>query len=176
MLSTPRCPQAEDASANLLKPVILLEGVNHAHFFSGEIPPTVAANDILSELDADDARQMIAARCAAFLAVAQNVTETEAAQQALRDDYGATGTFLAPLYELQRQEADGEESEWAERAQRYILNVLDESLAVDIQSYHIPELSELEHQHNQLNVTGKSTCPRGVGNGDCGDEVGWFSD
>ena len=117
----------------------------------------MAATDILSELDADDARQMIASRCAAFLAVVQNVTDTDAAQQTLRDDYGATGAFLAPLYELQRQEADGEWSEWSEKAQRYMLNVLDESLTVDIQSYHMANLSVLEHQHNQLNVTGKLT-------------------
>ena len=133
--------------------------MNHAHFFSGEIPPTVAANDILSELDADEARLLIGARCAAFLAVVRQGAETEPARQQLRDDYGATGTYLAPLYDLQRREANGDDSEWAETAQRYMFNVLDQSVTVDIQSYHIASLSDLEHQHNQLNVTGEAAQP-----------------
>ncbi|KAF0294334.1 hypothetical protein FJT64_007971 [Amphibalanus amphitrite] len=149
--------QAEDDSANLLKPVILLEAVNHAHFFSGEIPPTVAANDILSELDADEARVLIGARCAAFLAMKSGGAD-EASRRLLVDDYSATGEYLAPLYDLQEQEADSDDrSPWAEKAQRYMFNVLDESVTVDIQSYHIASLSELEHEHNQLNITGDLT-------------------
>ena len=151
--------QTEDETANLLKPVILLEAVNHAAFFSGVIPPTVAETDILSELAGEDARVLIGARCAAFLSVVRADADAAEAEQALRDDYTATGEFLAPLYELQRQEADeAGGSPWSERAQRYMFNVLEESVIVDIQSYHMFNLSELEHQHNQLNVTGE-LCP-----------------
>ncbi|XP_037071612.1 uncharacterized protein LOC119092739 [Pollicipes pollicipes] len=143
--------------APLLKPVILLEGVDHAHFFTGDIPPSVAEHDILSELDADAARQMLAGRCAAFVALVQNRTLAEDSRTMLRTDYNATGAFLAPLYELQRQEADGERSEWAATAQRYLLNVANESVTVAIESSHEPDLSTLEHQHTTVNATGDTS-------------------
>jgi len=148
---------ATQPEALLEKPVVILEAVNHEHFFSPPVPPSVAKTDIKSELDPVEARQMLAARCAAFITLTQNRTEAVESRALLQEDFNTTGAFLAPLYELQRQEAEGEDSEWAAMAQLYLANVMDESVTLMVDSQHEPDLSTLEHQHTSVNVTGDAT-------------------
>ncbi|XP_063959815.1 uncharacterized protein LOC129267048 isoform X6 [Lytechinus pictus] len=50
----------EDPAALATKPVIIMEGVNHFQFASGEVPPEVVERDISSELTATEAWSLLA--------------------------------------------------------------------------------------------------------------------
>lgn len=143
----------------LLKPVIILQAVDHAHFFSGEIPPEVANTDIKSELEPAEARQMLAARCAAFLAVAQNRTLSQLSRDLLLADFNATGDFLQPLYRLQRAEADGDAAEWPRQLQLFLLNVANQTVSLHTNSRHEPDLNRLQRHYASCAATNQ-TQPR----------------
>ena len=142
-----------EPDAPLTRPVVLLEAVDHAHFFTGELPDSVEENDILSELDGDEARRMLAQQSIAFMEVARAGPAAEEAASLLREAYNSTGQFLAPLFELQRQEADGDSSDWAQFAQTFLLNIADDSVALEVESTHVADLATLEDQHWSVNVT-----------------------
>ena len=142
-----------EPDAPLTRPVVLLEAVDHAHFFTGELPDSVEENDILSELDGDEARRMLAQQSIAFMEVARAGPAAEEAADLLREAYSSTGQFLAPLFELQRLEADGDSSDWAQFAQTFLLNIADDSVALEVESTHVADLATLEDQHWSVNVT-----------------------
>ncbi|KAF0299438.1 hypothetical protein FJT64_027812 [Amphibalanus amphitrite] len=112
-----------EPDAPIRRPVVLLEAVDHAHFFTGELPVSVAENDILSELDGDEARRQLAQQSVAFMEVARAGPAADQAADILRESFNSTGQFLAPLFDLQQLEADGDSSEWARFAQTFLLNI-----------------------------------------------------
>ena len=142
-----------EPDAPLTRPVVLLEAVDHAHFFTGELPESVAENDILSELDGDEARRQLAQQSVAFMEVARAGPAAAEATELLREAYSSTGQFLTPLFDLQRQEADGDSSDWARFAQTFLLNIADDSVTLHVESTHVEDLATLEHQHWSVNVT-----------------------
>jgi len=143
----------EDAILNT--PVVLLEAVDHAHFFTGEVPPSVAENDVRSELDGDVAREMLASHSVAFMEVVRAGPDAALGAELLQAAHNTTGDFLAPLYAAQTREADDDGgSAAAAAAQLQLVNVQDDSLQLQVASVHEPDLSTLEHQHPAVNVTG----------------------
>ncbi|KAF0299439.1 hypothetical protein FJT64_027813 [Amphibalanus amphitrite] len=142
-----------EQDAPIRRPVAILEAVDHAHFFTGELPDAVAEGDILSELDGDEARRQLAEQSVAFMEVARAGPAADQAADILRESFNSTGQFLAPLFDLQQLEADGDSSEWARFAQTFLLNIAGDSVALEVESTHVPDLTTLESRHWSVNVT-----------------------
>ncbi|KAK7479111.1 hypothetical protein BaRGS_00029629 [Batillaria attramentaria] len=96
---------AADADALYRTPVLLVKGVNHGHFASGDMPSTVRQNDLTADVTEVTAHALIAP---------------------------VVNSFLAPLLETRADDMNPEmTSDWSIRAQTLVAGVDDRSVKVD---------------------------------------------
>ncbi|XP_069977884.1 uncharacterized protein [Penaeus vannamei] len=138
----------EENPANVyIKPVVVLEDVNHMHFASGEPPAAVVNMDILSPMSQEDAQALIASHVSAFLTIVTGRPEASVpeAQQTLDVAHMSTSIKLQPLQYLTAvTEGDGLRSEWSERGQWFMSAVAEEDRgSLRIMDTIYPTTSEL---------------------------------
>lgn len=111
------------------KPVIVLEDVNHMHFASGDPPPLVDKEDILSPMAQGDAQSLIAKHVASYLTVISGRPEEDVpiAQEILSEAFKSTAKVMQPLkYLKDYSEGNGISNPWSQDGQRIISAVLDQ--------------------------------------------------
>ncbi|XP_038059607.1 uncharacterized protein LOC119730686 [Patiria miniata] len=113
--------EATNPGSQFRYPVVLLEGVNHGQFASGDMPPNVVANDIPSNLTFTEAHDLIGQASADFIML----TFAALPDQKDRIEKGleGTGELLVPLMKAKSMEQDGEMSPWVLYAQEMVINV-----------------------------------------------------
>ena len=85
-----------DLNALYRTPVLLIKGVNHGHFASGDMPPTVRQNDLSADVAEATAHALIASYVNDFLLLhvpeqrSLDVTETKIR---IEEAYNDTGTL-----------------------------------------------------------------------------------
>ncbi|XP_072028148.1 uncharacterized protein [Amphiura filiformis] len=123
-----------DPEAEFTKSVVLVSGVNHGQFASGEMPPEVVENDILSDLTQADAQGAIAD--ASVMWMEANMGDT-AARDRLQKAVSKTNDTFYPLFVAEDYEQNGMASEWAIISQELVASVP-------------PELTNELHITNQI--------------------------
>jgi len=87
------------------RPVVLLEGLNHWSFSSGDLPSNVANNDIQAEVSREDGHAAIAQTISDFMVASFGVDQDKAAASAaLVQAVKKTGELLAPVMEAMHME------------------------------------------------------------------------
>lgn len=91
--------------SGLDRPVVLLEGLNHWSFSSGDLPGNVANNDIQAEVSKDDGHAAIAETISNFLVAHFGAAPDKAvASAAIVTAVKKTGELLAPVTEAMHME------------------------------------------------------------------------
>ena len=103
-----------DSNNLYTKSVILVDGVNHGQFASGDMPPEVVENDITSSLTEEEAHYAIADVCMRY--VEANIADVSSREKVAAAVATTNGTF-GPLFAAQDLESNGEISGWAIYAQ-----------------------------------------------------------
>ncbi|XP_033635012.1 uncharacterized protein LOC117296280 [Asterias rubens] len=137
--------------SNLRKPVIILEGLNHGQFASGDMPPNVVTNDIKSNLTFAQAHDLIGRVSSDFITITleAELNATGRVLKAVED----TGIFLEPLMEAKTVEADGS---WISRGQEAIINVPSD-LAKRLVVKCDPYTNQRDFAQSKPSVTKEST-------------------
>ncbi len=101
---------ASDPEAEFTKSVVLVSGVNHGQFASGELPPRVLENDITSDLTEAEAHAAIADSCVMWMEANLGLTK---AKVRLHKAVANTNDVFYPLFVAEDYEQTGVTSRWA---------------------------------------------------------------
>ncbi|XP_072028831.1 uncharacterized protein [Amphiura filiformis] len=145
-----------DPQAEFTKSVVLVSGVNHGQFASGEMPPNVVKNDIVSDLTQAEAHDAIAD--ASVMWMEANLGDTEARNR-LHKAVSKTNDTFYPLFVAEDYEQSGMASEWAIISQELVASVppeLTNKLRVTNQIYADQQDFELSKPSVFKNLEGKT--------------------
>ena len=107
---------AKNPSAEYTKSVVLVNGVNHGQFASGQIPSRITQNDIRSNLSLSEAQCLIAKICSLFMTVNME-SSADDAKMLLHSEVSKTNATFKPLFVAEDFQLQGESSKWAIGAQ-----------------------------------------------------------
>ncbi len=99
-----------DPEAEITKSVVLVSGVNHGQFATGEMPPEVVENDITSDLTEAEAHAAIADACVMWMEANLGLQE---AKDRLHKAVANTNDIFYPLFVAEDYEQTGVTSRWA---------------------------------------------------------------
>ncbi|XP_063959811.1 uncharacterized protein LOC129267048 isoform X2 [Lytechinus pictus] len=125
----------EDPAALATKPVIIMEGVNHFQFASGEVPPEVVERDISSELTATEAWSLLAEVISDFMSYNMDLNKGTAFEN-LEARHFETKLKMAPLSTFKDIEWNGEASPWITDAQELVA-AFPKNLTTSVTIYNI---------------------------------------
>ncbi|XP_063954841.1 uncharacterized protein LOC129258688 [Lytechinus pictus] len=140
----------EDQTALATKPVIVVEGVNHFQFASGDIPPAVVRGDIPAEVTADEAWTLLAEVIGDFMSYNMDVNKATAFQS-LNARYVETQRKIAPLSSFKDLEWNGTASTWIRDAQK-LVNAFPEDILTPVTIYNVGYTNQRQFEESKPSV------------------------
>ncbi|XP_030850071.1 uncharacterized protein LOC100889358 [Strongylocentrotus purpuratus] len=132
------------------RPVVLIEGVNHFQFSSGEKPPLVEKEDLPADVTAEEAYVLLADPINSFMHYNMDY-ETSNSMENLNSHYIATRNKLAPLTAMKDLEWDGATSPWLITAQEMVAG-FDPSQALPVVITNVGYVDQTEFESSKPSV------------------------
>ncbi|XP_067654983.1 uncharacterized protein [Haliotis asinina] len=145
---------AKNTSAMYRTPVIVMSGINHGQFASGEMTPSVLEKDLEPEVNLTTAHEIIARHCNDFMVATlkQPSSQVMTAQKALTTAYKNTSVITEPLIQMKAlDENDHLVSGWSIQAQKILADNVLPNLQVVNSVY---DFAEFGLSRPKVNKTG----------------------
>nr|XP_054752521.1 uncharacterized protein LOC129258240 [Lytechinus pictus] len=148
------------------KPVVLVEGVNHFQFSSGEKPPLVEKEDLPADVTADEAYDLLAEPIDSFMKYNMGF-ESSTSYENLNSHYAATAAKIAPLTVVKDLEWNGVSSQWLITAQEMVAGFENGQAPVGIVNVGYEDKTEFDNskpsvQADLIQTTAMVTFPRNM--------------
>ncbi|GFR93458.1 hypothetical protein ElyMa_002644000 [Elysia marginata] len=117
------------------KPVILIEGANHAQFAAGDMPSHIKKNDLTPNITEDEAHRTIGKHVNNFLTAlfGSSRTQVDTAKENLEKSFARSTDLFQPFLELKAMDVggNGNGSLWTIRLQEYIADEFAKQIQVN---------------------------------------------